>query len=274
MKIAFRGEPGAYSEQAVFEYFGEGEPVSCDSFDDIFDAVTSRDCDAGIVPIENTLAGSIHQNYDLLMRNNLFIVGEYHLRVRHCLIVNPGAKMEQIRTVYSHPQALRQCADYLRRHKMKPEEGIDTAGSVKALKKLGALDMASIASRRAAEIYGMEILDEGIEDNPENYTRFLVVQREPTIPKGEAKTSLVFTLNNIPGALVNALNLFALRNINLTKIESRPLHGRPWEYLFYVDLDCSAHDPRATKALSLLSECTPTLRTLGSYPRFRPNIRT
>ena len=135
MKIAFRGEPGAYSEQAVFEYFGEGEPVSCDSFDDIFDAVTSRECDAGIVPIENTLAGSIHQNYDLLMRNDLFIVGEYHLRVRHCLIVNPGAKMEQIRTVYSHPQALRQCADYLRRHKMKPEEGIDTAGSVKALKK-------------------------------------------------------------------------------------------------------------------------------------------
>lgn len=274
MKIAFRGEPGAYSEQAVFEYFGEGEPVSCDSFDDIFDAVTSRECDAGIVPIENTLAGSIHQNYDLLMRNDLFIVGEYHLRVRHCLIVNPGAKMEQIRTVYSHPQALRQCADYLRRHKMKPEEGIDTAGSVKALKKLGAMDMASIASRRAAEIYGMEILEEGIEDNPENYTRFLVIQREPTVPKGEAKTSLVFTLNNIPGALVNALNLFALRGINLTKIESRPLHGRPWEYLFYVDLDCSAHEAHAKEALALLSECTPTLRVLGSYPRFRPNIRT
>jgi prephenate dehydratase len=274
MKIAFRGEPGAYSEQAVFEYFGEGEPVSCDSFDDIFDAVTSRECDTGIVPIENTLAGSIHQNYDLLMRNNLFIVGEYHLRVRHCLIVNPGAKMEQIRTVYSHPQALRQCADYLRRHKMKPEEGIDTAGSVKALKKLGAMDMASIASRRAAEIYGMEILEEGIEDNPENYTRFLVIQREPTVPKGDAKTSLVFTLNNVPGALVNALNLFALRGINLTKIESRPLHGRPWEYLFYVDLDCSAQDARTKEALALLSECTPTLRVLGSYPRFHPNIRT
>ena len=274
MKIAFRGEPGAYSEQAVFEYFGEGEPVSCDSFDDIFDAVTSRECDAGIVPIENTLAGSIHQNYDLLMRNNLFIVGEYHLRVRHCLIVNPGVKMENIRTVYSHPQALRQCADYLRRHKMKPEEGIDTAGSVKALKKSGAMDMASIASRRAAEIYGMEILEEGIEDNPENYTRFLVIQREPTVPRGEAKTSLVFTLNNVPGALVNALNLFALRGINLTKIESRPLHGRPWEYLFYVDLDCSAHEARAKEALALLSEYTPTLRVLGSYPRFLPNIRT
>lgn len=271
MKIAFRGEPGAYSEQAVFEYFGEGEqPVSCDSFDDIFDAVTSRECDAGIVPIENTLAGSIHQNYDLLMKNNLFVVGEYQLRVRHCLIVNPGVKMGQIRVAYSHPQALRQCADYLRKHKIKPEEGIDTAGSVRVLKKSGALNMASIASRRAAEIYGMEILEEGIEDNPENYTRFLVIQRAAIIPQGDAKTSLVFALNDSPGALVGALSLIAQRGINLTKIESRPLRGKPWEYLFYVDFDCAAHDERAREALSLLSESTLSLRVLGSYPRFQP----
>jgi len=154
MKVAFQGEAGAFSEQAVFEYFGSVESTSCESFEAVFDAINSGKCEAGIIPIENSLAGSIHQNYDLLLRNNLHIVGEYLLRVRHCLIANPGVKKADIKKAVSHPQALGQCAGYLRSHKIKAGQGLDTAGSVKALKESGALDTAAIASRRAAEYMG------------------------------------------------------------------------------------------------------------------------
>ena len=274
MKVAFQGEAGAFSEQAVFEYFGSVESTSCESFDAVFDAINSGRCEAGIIPIENSLAGSIHQNYDLLLRNNLHIVGEYLLRVRHCLIANPGVKKADIKKAISHPQALGQCAGYLRSHKIKAEQGLDTAGSVKALKESGALDTAAIASRRAAELYGMQILEEGIEDNTENYTRFLAIQREPIIPEsdpqqGLAKTSIVFTLNNVPGALFKALSVFALRDINLTKIESRPLQGKPWEYLFYIDFIGAMRDESSQKALDHLGEYALMLRVLGSYPRFK-----
>ena len=274
MKVAFQGEAGAFSEQAVFEYFGSVESTSCESFDAVFDAINSGRCEAGIIPIENSLAGSIHQNYDLLLRNNLHIVGEYLLGVRHCLIANPGVKKADIKKAVSHPQALGQCAGYLRSHKIKAEQGLDTAGSVKALKESGALDTAAIASRRAAELYGMQILEEGIEDNTENYTRFLAIQREPIIPEsdpqqGLAKTSIVFTLNNVPGALFKALSVFALRDINLTKIESRPLQGKPWEYLFYIDFIGAMRDESSQKALDHLGEYALMLRVLGSYPRFK-----
>ena len=153
MKVAFQGEAGAFSEQAVFEYFGSVESTSCESFEAVFDAINSGKCEAGIIPIENSLAGSIHQNYDLLLRNNLHIVGEYLLRVRHCLIVNPGVKKADIKKAVSHPQALGQCVGYLRSHKIKAEQGLDTAGSVKALKESGALDTAAIASRRCRIIW-------------------------------------------------------------------------------------------------------------------------
>ena len=274
MKVAFQGEAGAFSEQAVFEYFGSVESISCESFEAVFDAINSGKCEAGIIPIENSLAGSIHQNYDLLLRNNLHIVGEYLLRVRHCLIVNPGVKKADIKKAISHPQALGQCAGYLRSHKIKAEQGLDTAGSVKALKESVALDAAAIASRRAAELYGMQILEEGIEDNAENYTRFLAIQREPIIPESDpqqelAKTSIVFTLKNAPGALFKALSVFALRDINLTKIESRPLQGKPWEYLFYIDFIGAMQDESSQKALDHLGEYALMLRVLGSYPRFK-----
>ena len=269
LKIAFQGEPGAYSEQAVFDYFGEVESLPCESFDAVFEAVNAGRSEAALIPIENSLAGSIHQNYDLLMRNDLFIVGEYHLRVRHCLIVNPGAKMEQIRTVYSHPQALGQCAGYLRKRGIIAEAVYDTAGSVKMLKESGAHDTAAIASRRAAELYGMQILEEGIEDNAENYTRFLAIQKEAVIPTGEAKTSIVFTLKNQPGSLFRAISAFALRDIDLTKIESRPLQGKPWDYLFYIDFIGSTDDEKTKRALDHLDEYAVTLRVLGSYTRFK-----
>ena len=269
MKVSFQGEPGAYSEQAVFNYYGEVETVPCESFDAMFDSVASGKSDFALAPIENSLAGSIHQNYDLLLRHDLHIVGEYLLRVQHCLIALPDVKKDDIKKAISHPQALGQCAAYLRNLGIKPETVYDTAGSVKILKASGARDTAAVASRRAAEIYEMQIIQEGIEDNPENYTRFLAVGREPVVPKSEAKTSIVFTLKNQPGALFKAMSVFALRDIDLTKIESRPLQGKPWEYLFYIDFIGSTQDESSKRALDHLGEYALTLRVLGSYPRFR-----
>ena len=270
MRVAFQGEPGAYSEQAVFEYFGEVETVPCESFDVMFDSVASGKSDAALAPIENSLAGSIHQNYDLLLRHSLHITGEYFLRVRHCLIANHGVRKEDLKKAISHPQALGQCAGYLRSRGIKAEQVYDTAGSVKMLKESGARDTAAIASKRAAKLYGMQILEEGIEDNPENYTRFLAVQREPVAPQGNAKTSIVFTLKNVPGSLFKAMSVFALRDIDLTKIESRPLAGKPWEYLFYIDFLGSINEEPAKRALDHLGEYAIMLRVLGSYPRFIP----
>jgi prephenate dehydratase len=269
MKIAFQGEPGAYSEQAVFGYFGFVETLPCESFDEVFEAVASGRADSALVPIENSLAGSIHQNYDLLLRHDLHIVGEYILRVRHCLIVAPGVPASAIKKAISHPQALGQCAGYLRKRGIRPETVYDTAGSVKLLNESGARDVAAIASRRAAELYGMEILEEGIEDNSENYTRFLAVQPESIRPEGESKTSIVFTLKNLPGALFKALSVFALRDIDLTKIESRPLAGQPWEYLFYVDLIGAEHEAHVARALDHLREYALMFRVLGSYRRMK-----
>lgn len=274
MIVAFQGEPGAYSQEAIAGYFGPVETLPCESFEAVFAAVTSVRSHAGMIPIENSLAGSIHQNYDLLQRNSLWITGEYFLRVRHCLIALPGVQKSDLRRVISHPQALGQCDGYIRNLKgIKAEPVFDTAGGVKMLMQSGDRTCAAIASRQAAEIYGMEILEQGIEDDPENFTRFLAIGALPAGPSEDAKTSIVFSLHNRPGSLFKALSVFALRDIDLTKIESRPLVGKPWDYLFYIDFAGAAGDEVCRKALDHLGEYASMLRVLGSYPRYRPEAR-
>jgi prephenate dehydratase len=269
MQIAFQGEPGAYSEAAVLEHFNGGEvvPVPRESFELVFAATTEGRVDYGFIPIENSLAGSIHQNYDLLLRNKLWVVGEHHLRVSHCLIGRPEASLAGVKKVISHPQALAQCYGYLHGLPGVTTEAVyDTAGSVKMVRDQASPELAAIASSRAAQLYGMQILAENIEDNPANFTRFLVISRTPVQPEKDAKTSIVFTLKNVPGSLFRALSALALRDIDLTKMESRPLVGSPWEYLFYIDFYGSTFDPVVQRALAHLEEYALMLRILGSYP--------
>jgi prephenate dehydratase len=267
-RVAFQGERGAYSELAARAALGnEIEVVPYHSFDEVFECVQAGADDLGIVPIENSLAGSIHRNYDLLLRHRLHIVGETQLRVEHCLIAHPGTALEEIKMVRSHPQALAQCEHTLNRLGVQIEAAYDTAGSVRHLRESGERHAAAIASRLAAEIYGMSILDTGIEDDKQNFTRFLLLAREAVEPPAEAKTSIVFALHNRPAALFRALACFALRDIDLTKIESRPIPGSAWEYHFYLDFAGSSTSGAGERALSQLAEMATELRVLGSYPR-------
>lgn len=270
LNVAFQGEPGAYSEAALVEFFGsKAVAVGKPRFEDVFEAVEDGSCALGFIPIENSLAGSIHRNYDLLREHSLHIIGETTLRVRHCLIAAPGASMDKITKVISHPQALDQCRGFLNRWEggVRVEQVYDTAGAVKQLAETRNQTTAAIASRRAAELYGMSILMEGIEDDEANFTRFLVLSTEPVDPGKDAKTSILVCLKNLPGSLFKALSVFALRDIDLTKLESRPLIGQPGEYQFYVDFAGSTKDQKVIRALNHLEEYATLLRVLGSYPR-------
>ena len=269
-RVAFQGEPGSFSQHAGRKIFGSGiESVTCFSFEDVFNAVVRGKAECGVIPIENTLAGSIHQNYDLLARHPLEIVAETSLRVEHNLIVHPGAGLRQITHIYSHPAALEQCKRLLRRLKMTEKISFyDTAGSVKFIRDRNMRNAAAIASKDAAGIYGMKILRRGIEDDPENYTRFLALSKRGKFPRGGIKTSIVFGLKNEPGVLFKALSVFALRNIDLSKIESRPIRGRPWEYQFYLDLQIDERSRECLNAFRHLREMAPYFKVLGSYPVF------
>jgi prephenate dehydratase len=267
--VAIQGERGAFSHEAALELVGPAtEVLPRPSFDALFDALKDGATDRALVPIENSLAGSIHENYDRLRSRPFHIVAETQLRIRHCLIARPGAALESIREVASHPVALAQCREFFaHRPHLEAVAAYDTAGSVMDLLRDGAATRAAIASRLAAETYGGQILLEGIEDDPQNYTRFLLLAREPAPPPGAgAKTTVVFTLQNVPGALHRALGAFAARGLDLAKIESRPLRGRPWEYVFYLDV---LGDPAGDLAAALedLRALSGEFRVLGSYPR-------
>ncbi len=270
MRIAFQGEPGAYSEAAAIRFSDHADLLPCESFDDVFTAVATGKATHGILPVENSIGGSIHRNYDLLLEHDLPIVGEVVLDITHNLLVLPGTRLENIKRIYSHPQALAQCERFLRSLPgVAVEATYDTAGSAKLVKEKGLKDAGAIASERAAQVFGLEILKPEIQDYSDNITRFLLVSRTADSDLQADKTTVVFSLPNEPGSLFKALSVFALREIDLTKIESRPIRGRPWEYLFYVDLPVGRHDLRCARALVHLAEFARSMRTLGSYPSWK-----
>jgi chorismate mutase/prephenate dehydratase len=268
VKVAFQGEKGAYSEAAVYTFFGESAEVKpCRDFKDVFDSVEKHDAQFGVVPIENSLEGSINQTYDLFLKHDLKVCGEVIIRVSHCLIANPNTSIEEIKTVYSHPQALAQCRNYLERSGWELIPTYDTAGSAKMLKEKMLTDAAAVASERAAELYGLKILAREIEDNPNNYTRFFVLAKEDAAKTGKDKTSIIFAAAHKPGSLYNALGEFAKRDINLTKIESRPTKKTPWEYNFYLDFEGHRSEPRCAEVLDALGKYAVFVKILGSYPK-------
>lgn len=268
--VAFQGEHGAYSEEAIVQHFGKDvTTLPCHAFEHIFEAVETGRATLGLLPVENSSAGSINKSFDLLLDHDLKVHGEVLLRVRHNLLTIPG-QAGSIREVRSHFQALAQCEDYLNRNKYTAVPWYDTAGSAKDLAADPAPGVGVIASKLAAEHYGLEIVEEGIEDLRNNYTRFFLLGSGDAAIHGAAKTSLVFAVPNTPGSLVNALREFADRNINLCKLESRPRRNRPWQYVFYVDFDGHWQDPQAGEAILKLLSRAVFVKLLGSYPPAAP----
>ncbi|CAA7400208.1 unnamed protein product [Spirodela intermedia] len=286
LRVAYQGVPGAYSEAAAGKAYPGCEAIPCDQFEVAFQAVELWIADRAVLPVENSLGGSIHRNYDLLLRHRLHIVGEVQLPVHHCLLTLPGVRLEYLTRVLSHPQALAQCELTLTKMGLNvAREAVDdTAGAAEFVAANGLRDTAAIASGRAAELYGLQVLADGIQDDASNVTRFVMLAREPIIPRTDRpfKTSIVFAHDREgTSVLFKVLSAFAFRDISLTKIESRPHRGRPirvvddanlggsakhFEYMFYVDFEASMAEPRAQNALAEIQEFTSFLRVLGSYP--------
>lgn len=267
MKIAIQGELGSFSHEATRKLVPNAEIVPTALSADVFGAVSSGAVDAAVIPIENSLAGSVLEHFDLLLNHDVAIERETLLRIRHNLISLPGSTLEQIERVYSHPVALAQCRRFLADHpKMKSMAFYDTAGSVKHLVETGQADMAGIASAAAADVYRAEILAANIEDNPENYTRFFLIKRSAEVAADPAanKVSLAFSVQNRPGSLVEALSELSAIGTNLTKIESRPVHGKPWEYVFYVDCQLRSRE-EGERAVQVLKPHCDFVKTLGCY---------
>lgn len=266
MKIAIQGELGSFSHEAAEKMLPRVSVVPCARSRDVFDRVQRGSVGGAVIPIENSLAGSVAEHLDLLLTRDVHIVAEFRLRIIHNLIAGPGTRLNQIRRVFSHPVALEQCRNlFAHNSRLEPVPFYDTAGSVKHVVETGLSDAAGIASRRAAEVYGGKILKAGIEDDKQNFTRFFLIRRGRPRPNRDAnKSSIAFSVKNLPGALFKALSVFALRDISLSKIESRPMRGRPWEYVFFVDL-LRGDDEASRNALRHLSEVTDLVKVLGIY---------
>jgi prephenate dehydratase len=265
VRIAIQGEPGSFSDEAARRMSPGCTVVSCARSLEVFDRLQRGSVAAAVVPIENSLAGSVAEHFDLLLARQAFVQQEFRLRIVHNLIAAPGVKLSAIRKVYSHPVALDQCRDFFRKHPgLEPTPFYDTAGSVKHVIANDLRDCAGVAGRRAASVYKGRILAAGIEDDKRNFTRFFLIRKRRRVIPRANKTSIAFGLKNLPGALFKALSVFALRDIDLAKIESRPMRGRPWEYVFYLDF-LRGDDSLARNALHHLSEVADMVKVLGIY---------
>jgi len=266
MKVAIQGERGAFSHQAALQLVRGADVLACATSVQVFDALDSSRAAAAVIPVENTLAGPVGEHLDLLLERDVFIHAEMRLRIAHNLIASPGVKLKDIRQVLSHPVALDQCRNFFRKHReVSAVPFYDTAGSVKHIMAQSLRDTAGIASSQAAKEYGGKVLMSGLEDNKQNFTRFFLIDKKKKVAAGANKTSLVFSLKNVSGALFKALSVFALRDLDLSKIESRPVRGKPWEYRLYVDVMCG-DEPAMKLALNHLEEIAGFVKVMGVYP--------
>ena len=261
LKVGYFGEPGAYSNIAAMQMI-QGDYVPLESVRAVFDALSNKEIHAGVVPIENSIEGSVNQTYDFLFKSDFSIVKEHYLRIEHCLIARQGVKLGDIKYVLSHPQALSQCSEFIYNHGIKPVGEYDTAGSVKIVKNYNKNTYAAIASELAARINNMEIIVKNIENTHNNYTRFFLISENPILPAGHSKISLAFSIVNRIGGLYNILKVFNDDNINMTKIESRPIQYNPFNYLFFIDIE---KNDRSDHAISLIRKMTTQFRVLGTY---------
>jgi len=273
MKVAYQGEPGAFSEDAVRAVFADAEPLPCDTVRLVFSRVTSGEADVGVVPLENSQAGSVNETYDLLLNSSLVkIVGEVVVRVDHALLAPPGARLEGIRRAYSHWQALAQSEDFLRAHRIEMVPVHDTAGAARMVAEAGRTDEGAVASVEAGARLGLAVLAERIQTFPDNFTKFAVIGTRDAGLGAPDKTSLVMAVHDRPGSLLSCLQPFADRGINLIKLESRPRRGAPFEYVFYMDVQRAAGDPDVQAALEEVRKHTSLLKVLGSYPAHRGTV--
>ncbi len=269
-RVAYQGIPGANSEIAVRQHFGDDvDPHPCQDFNNLFDTLQSNEVDFSLLPVENALAGSVSGAYELLLDQDVRIQAEVILHVHHALLANQGTTLEDVKEVRSHPQALLQCDRFLKRHKLRPVGWYDTAGAAQELAKSPERGVAAIASELAGELYELELLESEIEDEPFNYTRFLLMGHGDPEPSDYNKTSIVFATRHRPAALYECLGEFAKRDLNLTKLESRPRRNRPWEPLFYLDFEGHWQEPRCQELLTQLLQLTSFVKMLGSYPAVR-----
>jgi prephenate dehydratase len=271
-KIAYQGVAGANSEQASLQFHPDSEPIGYHTFQQAFQAALKGECDYACLPVENSLAGSINQTYDLLSDSTLHVIGEQIVHVHHNLMVKPGVKLSEVKRVYSHPQALAQCQAFIEKHKLEAVTDFDTAGAAKILSDLdissqGGEGRAAIATKRAAEIYGLEILAEHIEDEDFNYTRFFILGQDEAQKneEGKQKSSLMLATRHRPGDLLACLEEFRNNSVNITKLESRPRRDKPWSYLFYVDVEGHIEDDNMQKAMAGLMRKAAFVKFLGSY---------